>query len=416
MADENTAQSQELNALYQRLEWFDNERRKSNTKLAELERKLEQQERAIETRDQRIEALEGQLQRQRNRVTDSADFNIQIDQLRKELVGLVDKAEERRQDSEREIERLRRVEREITNRELSDIRTSLPQLPRIQNSLDQRKAEEGRLAQLIGGVQNRFPSIDSRLDALASSVAYLEESVKQNAREASQAQPQFLAISKQLDDLDERLRLISLTTSRFENTVNQTAQSQSGVERKMKDWFEQVRISEYDRNKRVEAWQTAFDTYKDDMQRFQAEWLRFADQNKESKAAVQMIAEWRKEIERQLREQSELNRVELQRMTNRWAEFQNSNEKFWKNVEVEQQQRVSAGDRRQKEMLVLLQDLETQLAELKTHRDTLWRIQTAQSDAIKKLPTLWLEEVEKAISNDPNRRRSATFTPTPDDF
>ncbi|MGB1253120.1 MAG: hypothetical protein ACPG8W_21085 [Candidatus Promineifilaceae bacterium] len=416
MADENNSQSQEFAALYQRLEWFDGERRQTNIKLAELERKLEHQARELETRDQRIESLETQLTRQRRRNTDIPDVNFQLEQLRKELVGLIDKAEGRRQDSEREIERLRRVEREITNRELTDIRTELPHLPRIQNALDQRRAEEGRLAQMIGGVQNRFPSIDSRLDALGSAVAYLEESLKQYARESSQLPPQIMALGKQIDDLDERLRLTSLTASRFENTVNQTAQSQSGIERKVKDWFEQIRISEYDRNKRVEAWQTAFGAYKDDMQRFQAQWLRFSDQAKESKGAVQAIAGWRKEIERQLREQSELNRVEVQRMGNRWQEFQNTNDKFWKNIEVEQLQRRAAGDRRQKELLVLLQDLETQITGLKTQKETLWRIQTAQSDAIKKIPTLWLEEVEKAIANDPNRRRAATSTPTPNEF
>ena len=418
MADDNNAQSQEIAALYQRLEWFDGERRRSNVRLTELERKLDRQEKIIEARDTRIDALEKQLtrERQRNRTPDTTHFDLQLDQLRKELVALIGQAEDRRKDSERDFERLRNAERESVNRELVTIRSELPNLPHIQNSLDQRRAEEGRLAQLIGGVQNRFPSIDSRLDALGSAVAYLEESVKQNSREAAQVQPQIMALNKRIDELDERLRLTSLTTSRFEHTVNQTAQSQSGIERQMKDWFEKVRISEYDRNKRLESWQSVFGAYKDDMKKFQAEWLRFADQAKEGKVAIQVMAEWRKEIERQVREQSELNRVELQRMSKYWLEFQNNNDKFWKNVEVEQLQRQSAGDRRQKEVLVLLQDLETRIAALKTQKETLWRIQTAQSDAIKKIPLLWLEEVEKAISNDPNRRRSATFTPTPEDF
>ncbi len=415
MSDENNAQGQELNALYQRLEWFDGERRKSNVKLAELERRLELQAREIETRDQRIESLETQISRQRSSITTSTDYDLQLESLRNELIGLIDKAEGRRQDSEREIERLRRVEREITNRELTDIRKDLPSVPRIQSDLEQRKTEEGRLAQLIGNVQNRFPSIDSQFDALRSSTTYLEESSKQSAREISQSQVKLLEASKRLDALEERIRATALTTSRFENTLNQTAQSQTGVERQMKDWFEQVRIAEYDRNKRVESWNQAFDTYKDDMARFQQEWLRFADQSKESRAAIHQIEGWRKEIERQQREVAELNRVEQQRMHNRWQEFQTQNEKFWKNVEVESTQRVAASDRRQKEIYSHIQEIEKQLAALKTERDTLWRIQTAQSDAIKKIPTLWLEEVEKAITNDPNRRRSATFSPTPEE-
>lgn len=48
-------------------------------------------------------------------------------------------------------------------------------------------------------------------------------------------------------------------------------------------------------------------------------------------------------------------------------------------------------------------------------KDTLWRVQTAQADALKQLPRMWLEEVEKAITNNPNRRRQPALVPIRED-
>jgi hypothetical protein len=47
--------------------------------------------------------------------------------------------------------------------------------------------------------------------------------------------------------------------------------------------------------------------------------------------------------------------------------------------------------------------------------DALWRVQAAQSDAMKKLPRIWLEEVEKAIAHNPDSRRQPALVPVRDE-
>ena len=63
-----------------------------------------------------------------------------------------------------------------------------------------------------------------------------------------------------------------------------------------------------------------------------------------------------------------------------------------------------------------LQLLAEKFDTLQQEKETLYRIQAAQADALKQFPTLWLDEVEKAIANDPNRRRSAASAPLPDEY
>lgn len=45
------------------------------------------------------------------------------------------------------------------------------------------------------------------------------------------------------------------------------------------------------------------------------------------------------------------------------------------------------------------------------NRNLIWRVQSAQADAIKKWPRLLMEEVEKAVEVNPNRRLTSITAP-----
>ena len=62
------------------------------------------------------------------------------------------------------------------------------------------------------------------------------------------------------------------------------------------------------------------------------------------------------------------------------------------------------------------EQMEAEIAQLKEEKELLWRVQTAQSDALKQWPRLWLEEVEKAIEQNPNRRRQPALVPVREEF
>ena len=59
----------------------------------------------------------------------------------------------------------------------------------------------------------------------------------------------------------------------------------------------------------------------------------------------------------------------------------------------------------------MIQALEDELERLTTELNQLTRVQAAQSEAIKKWPLTWLEEVEKALDQNPNRRRQPALVP-----
>ena len=76
------------------------------------------------------------------------------------------------------------------------------------------------------------------------------------------------------------------------------------------------------------------------MQKFHNQFLQMNDQSRESRATLQSLEMWRKQLERTQRESAELNRVEGQRLNQQWENFRAQNEKFWKQIEADAGQRT----------------------------------------------------------------------------
>lgn len=410
-----TSNSQELDELRKRIEWLDQERRKSNKRIVELDQKLELQAREVGTRDQRIKDLEQELSATRTRLSGSDNVDGRMQDVRKEFVALMAKADERRAEAEREAERLRRNENNILAREIAEIRKELPTIPRLENSIEQRMAEESRLSQMIAGVQNRFSPIDTQLDSISNQTNYAAESVKQLTRQMTELQTEVYEVSKKGDNTKERVDSSSLALGRYDASITEIRRTIAEIESTVKKTVEQMRLAEYDRGQRVNGWQGAFEAYKHDMAKFQQEWAIVGDQHKQARSNLNTLNEWRKQIEVQQRELSEVTRIDSQRLQNRWDELVGLNEKQWKTFEVESDQRWATIERRQKQMEEQLMLIDERVVALKQEKDTLMRMQQAQTDAIRAFPSLWIDEVEKAIANDPERRRQPTPTPTPED-
>jgi hypothetical protein len=193
--------------------------------------------------------------------------------------------------------------------------------------------------------------------------------------------------------------------------VRTAVDAQQDIRDSTKNWMEQIQIGEYERNQKLENWRQQLDEQTKTIEQFSREWVSFSDQYKEAKMAVQTLAPWQAQIEQQQRDAAELLRVESHRNQSAWDNFVLENDKRWKSYDTELEQRWSSLNRQMRQIGEQLILLEESIKQAEMDKDTLWRVQTAQADALKQWPRLWLEEVEKAINQNPNRRRQPALVP-----
>ncbi|MFW6068352.1 MAG: hypothetical protein ACOC9E_02090 [Chloroflexota bacterium] len=408
---QNNGQIDGLDEIRTRLEWLDEERRKNNRRINDLEKKVKLQKDELDNRNRRIKELEERLANLSSQVSRLPQVDVQLTQFKDEMVELIEQYDERRVRSEEEMERLRRVEQEANAREIAEIRKELPAISRLQGEMELRQAEEARLANLIGVVQNRLPPIENRIENWSSDLGYLEEAENKNSRNIDDMQTALVEISKRWEPIYNRLDILGDKINKVENNVDGLVEAQNELKQTIKSWSEQIQLGEYERNQRLKSWERTLEQHKETMDDYRQQWINFADQYKEAKMAVQTISEWQHQIEQQQRETSELTRVEVNRMQTRWDNFVVDHNKRWKTFEVDIDQRLTSSNRHERQLREQMATVEERLDDLQKEQDKVWRVQSAQADAIKQIPRIWQEEIEKTLANDPDRRRQPTLVP-----
>lgn len=412
----SAATEQAVQDLQKRLDWLDEERRKQTRKVTELEQKLTLQEREIVGREQRIQDLERQLSSVTAQIGRIPKIDIQLSQFKDEIVQMIEQYDQRRIQSEAEMDRLRRVEQEASARELAALRKETGAIPQLENNMELRIAEEIRLANLIGEQKTKLNNLKNQQEAKVSEFAFLEEKEKLNNRNITELQTAVAEINKRWEHAYSRMDISNSAILRLEGSLQSITDKQAQLQESTKNWMEQIQIGEYERNQRLEGWRRVLEEHEDDIERFNKAFVKFSDQYKEAKMAVQTLSGWQEEIEKQQREASEILRVETSRMQSRWDDFRHENDKQWKNQAVDTEQRWNTLNRHEREVREQIDLLDEKLQKLEQEKDLLWRVQTAQSDALKQLPRIWLEEVDKAIAQNPNRRRQPALVPVREEF
>jgi chromosome segregation ATPase len=404
-------QDQVIQDLLSRLDWFDAERRKLNRRLAEMEQKITLQEREISGREQRIKELESQLAGVNAQLSKLPQVDLQLAKFKDEIVQMIEQYDQRRIKAEGEMDRLRRIEQESTARAIAEIRKELTQIPALRNDMELRTAEESRLANLIGQQRNQIDSLRNQQENLDSSFGFLEEREKHSAKQVSQLQTEILEINKKWEPIYTRLDTLNNNVLRLEGSLSGINERLTAIQNSTKNWMEQVQIGEYERNQKLDKWRLLIEEQADALTGFRKEWIQFSDQYKEAKMAVQTLSQWQEDIQKQQREANELLRIESGRLQSRWDDFVQDSEKKWRSRNTDSDQRWATINRHQSNVLEQITALDEKIKKLSDQKDLLWRVQSAQADALKRFPLMWVEEVEKAIAQDPNRRRQPALIP-----
>ncbi len=314
---------------------------------------------------------------------------------------------------------------------LGNVREIMPILDRLEQELELRQAEEVRLSNLLGTQENRFAPLADALEEMNGTTNTLHSRVSDSERLLEELRvsiqdfndnwkPALSETSRRIAPLTERITVLSNNVLKTEAGLQTLTGDQSELREMMTGLTDDARRNQSDVARQLEGWQATLDENKDTIERFTQQWLTLSNQYKEARMAVQNFAHWQKQLEQQKREASEMLRIESNRMQSRWdgflLEIQEKLKNFelelgqkWQAFELENEQKWSSARRNEqirREELAAVDELIQKLQQ--DNRNLIWRVQAAQADAIKKWPRLLMEEVEKAVELNPNRRLAST--------
>jgi hypothetical protein len=320
----------DLTQLTQMVAWLDEEHRRDREELAKLDQRL--QSMVIENQEQarRIQELEGRLANTQSQLTRFTQIEQAIQQLKNEMVVMLDKHAEARLQSEREIERGRLSDREALARGIAEIRKELPRLSRIEEELVHFRAEDQRLGEMLLALRLSLNNVSKDLDDRTRSLPYMVEQRAQDNKRIAQVQAENVELLKRTDATASRLPLFEERIARLEKDVQRIQPIPDQIRQEQQAFVQAQKVSDVERARQMAQWEQDFTAQRELIEKQVVRLREFQAQYEAAGRAIKTLEEFQAVMTRDQRQAAELQRLAEERQRKELADWQAENEQRWK--------------------------------------------------------------------------------------
>jgi chromosome segregation ATPase len=311
------------------IQWLDDERRKDKQEITGLQERLANLAGENTALHRKLAELEASITTVNATVARLSKIDGILEQNRKEMARQLEEVERRRVESEKEGERLRKIERDSISKTLAELRKSVEGLPKLERTLSTRQDEEARLTRMIAEIQLKVSEFNKHVDERNRAVTVLDEGRRQDTKRIVDLQSEVVELRKRFDDNRGKLEILEDITRRTDVRLAEVFLAENDRKALQAHWIEaqSVVLTEQDRKladvkAKVEAELSSI-----------ADYARRMDQHTENFRDMRRIVEEARQlvdiVERRVTEAAEVQRLAEERFRQDWASFLADDQKRW---------------------------------------------------------------------------------------
>ncbi len=396
--------SMDLGQLTQLTTWLDEEHRRSKAELARLQQLVANEEGELRDQARTLKELEGRLAGMQTQVLKASQLQAAMQQLREEVVHLLAQADERRQQEEREAERLRVVERDSTSRAVNEIRRDLQRLPRAEEELKLHKAEQKRLGESMLAMQQNMNSLTKEQDNKLRTVSFLEDGRQQDIKRIAQLQQESLEALKRLEQQDSRLQTLADAVQRQERDSSELKEMVSQLRTAQRDFIEKQLLESEGAKRQMAEWGERMAFFEKRFADFAARMETFSTAFREDRQVVENIRSFQEGIRRDLAQVTELQRLGEDRQRRQLEEWQEENEKRWRKELLHWEHQWGEQAKRNKQVDETLGDAQARLGRHRAEIEAAWKLVESQVNFQTQEARRWSGEVDRLQGERPKKQ------------
>lgn len=382
----------DLAQLEQMVGWLDEERRKDKDELARLRQRMEQQSQAGTEQLQRFQELDSRVSAVQPQLARIARLEQSLEQLRKELVALVEQSDQKMVAAQRESERSRLIEREAQTHAVSELRKQLEPIPQMAEAIDARRTEEQRLNQLILEQRPKLMALQDRVDERVHATRVLEEQRAADAKRIAQLQETTTELLRRAEAQSAKGQLLEDGLRKAEQQIAALQTTRDDLKVQQQAFMEEQRIVEQQRKRQVDDWAKELAGYQKRMTDFSATMQIYKDFYDKNRHALESLEKLQTHLSQRQAELGEMQRLSEERQKKQSQEWREENEKRWKQESLaaeyawnEQQRKNEAAAKRLEQVEAALPVVDADIAMLwdelsKTHESQLDCLHRRQTD------------------------------------
>lgn len=383
--------------LAQMVSWLDEEHRRDRGEVAKLQQRIESLNVEMLEQARRIQEMEGRLVSTQSQLVRFSQVDEALQQLKNEVVLMLQKREEQMDADARERERLRGTDRETLSRGLNEVRKELNRFGRIEEELALRRSEDQRLSELVLTLRQSVASLNKEIDERTRSLPYLAEQRVQDNKRILQLQQETVDLFKRIEEHAGKVPLLQEKLQKLERTVVTIQPIPQDIRREQQQFIEQMRVADVERQREVTKWQDEFTAQRDVIARQREAMLAFAEQLEVSKRAVSTIEGFQDTIRREMNQVAELERMSEERQRKEMETWQAENEKRWKRQILQWEHEVQEQDKINRQLAARFPSLEERQRVYDAQIQHLWRLHETEGLARLAEGQRWLGQLEEAL-------------------
>lgn len=401
----------EINQIAKMIEWLDEERRKDKSTIATLEERLAQQQTTIETLQKRVNSVESDQTVMRTEFTPTVRETEMLDQMRSEMRQLIESAETKRLNAEREAERRADLNRENLARQVRDMSEKMGKVERQTTEMPALQIERERLVTAIQKLQQRADDITKKMEEPERRIAFLEEQRRQDARRISTLESESPEVQKQLDSIKPKLTLLEELALRNERRVQEVQNSERTRRDQIQQFIDQQTLQMQQRDQQVDALMNRFGEHDEAMQQNIERFETWSETYRNMKQIIDDFNRIGDRLERRINEVAEAQRLSEDRFRQEWNDWRSEDQKRWKNFTASNDEVWRSHDNEFERYIQKIDDLSSKLAPLRENIDRLWRLERERAALYRDRYQALLHEFDtgETITNDTTPTSTSTM-------
>ncbi|MBI3244092.1 MAG: hypothetical protein HYZ49_17555 [Chloroflexi bacterium] len=389
---------EEIHQLIQRLDWLDKERQKDQQKITTLTERIAALEKDKTTLEQRLKSMDGDITKAVTTANRTNVIDTLLGQVRADVTKQIETLESRRADSEREQERLRKIEREGTNRVLAEVRKALDALPRLEQDIAARKEEERRMNKLMTELQTKVTEVARRDEERGRSMAALEEGRRQDAKRVVDVQAELPELRKRGDENRTKLEILEDLVRRNDMRVGEMLALENDRKLSQMAWMETQAVAGAERERAWNDLKQRAETVVRDTEDFSRRMEVYGETHRQMKKAIEDYYLHTERTDRRIAEAAEIQRLSEERFRQEWNAFLADEQKRWTTHMLLRDEQWRDHDRQSGKIADRLATIEEQLPDLRETVRGMQAIDQARLQAVFNLARELVAEYDQTLT------------------
>ena len=394
----------DLGQLSQMTTWLDEEHRRSKAELIQLQQMVSNEGNELQDQARTLKDLEGRVAGMQTHLLKASHLQAAMQQLREEVVHLLAQADDRRQQEAREAERLRAIERDNISRALNEIRRDLQRLPRVEEEVNLRKAEQQRVGESVLVIQQNLNALTQEVENKLRSIPFLEDGRQQDAKRIAQLQQESLEALKRIEQQGSRLQMLEDAVQRQERDSGEVKELVSQLRTSQRESIEKQLLETEHFKRQMAEWDERVVFFDKKFTDFAARMEQFSSSFREDRQVVESVERFQEGIKREQAQVTELQRLAEERQRRQLEEWLEENEKRWRKELLRWEHQWGEQAKRNGQITETFGDVQGRLIQHRVEIDAAWKFLESQVNYQIQETRRWSGEMNRMLEDRPKKQ------------